>query len=345
MQLHKSKIALIVFGLLLLTATALANEPFEFKGITFVAGTTLSDQLPKSITLPKAADHYILISQDGVELINRKDHSRSQLLAKTTAPVLVYQIEPRKKGGIVYAIFERKVSYAMETEQFVLIGRTSDSQPFTHLVTLPLLKTHGWKSVGLQLRINKQQLFIDGVTKTKASPDHLVQPFKLEWIPATGTINFTDIKAQRDREDLPKALRADDFSLAGLNLGDKLATATQLHGPEFKVEEYQDEQTQATISVNTYERRLAVHYDKQTLMIKAIYVFSKHNPTARKITVGMGIEEMLEQYGHNYQRKRDDKVIYYLYTMKRHHPDSNDLAKIGFAINDNNKIAWIYTER
>ncbi len=342
MKLARKIIFLVVF-LLFPSTCAFA---MDFADIDFVDGTLLGDSNVKYIADKKYPDFRFYISSDRqVEFINKKDGSTIKLFENAKNPILVYRISTKKNAGIFFAVFDRSTDHAMKTQHFKLIGAVGDQDKFTELASMDTLKDNGWKSEGLQLRVEQKQFFIDGVTRSKSNPDNIMQPFLLTWDDKTMKFSFADQKAAQQAEDVPKALKDGDCLLAGITLGEHVDKVTAQYGSQFQTSEYEDERAQKVWVRQTYQKMLEVEYDKADGSVWAVRVVKKDFATPRGLTVGMVYADMIAKYGHDFKKRREANGIHYAYSMKKQNPDSTDDSEIAFVVNEKDKIIMIYSDQ
>lgn len=224
---------LFVTSLLSLQTNAFA---IEFKDIDFITGTLLEVKTAKYIPIKDNEDLRIYISSEGkVEFIDKKNNATLPLFDSIQNPLLIYEIETKKPEHIFYAIFDRSAKYDMATNNFALIVSEGKGKPFKLLTDLSTLKENGWTATGLMLRLKNKNLFIDGVNRSKRSPDNEVHPFEVTYDEKNMTVSFENIKAREDTESIPKRLKAQgEFVLAGFTCGDNIEAVTKHLGNEFK---------------------------------------------------------------------------------------------------------------
>ncbi|MDR2007155.1 MAG: hypothetical protein LBP78_07950 [Acidaminococcales bacterium] len=324
-------------------STALAA--MEFDQVKFVTGTLLGEKGPKYIPFAEGSDFRLYIPSEGkIQLIDKRS-GKITVLNQPAHPLLLYQITTKDEKWVFYAVFDRAVNHGMKTENFHLFGVLGETGYLHEFANLDLLRENGWTAEGLQLRIEKKQLIIDGITRSKDSPDNKMQPFRLDWDEKSQKFTFINQKALDDAQDLPKRLKEDDFVLDGMRLGDNIGKAVDKYGAQFKTSENTDENNQKTFVENLYPKKISFQYDKADNSIWSVAVLTKNIPSPRGVTVGMSLQDVTEKYGRAFKRKRDENHIHYIYAMKKQYPASADNSAIGFAVNNKDKVAMIYIEQ
>lgn len=337
---------LFICSLLLVFFSATSAYAIEFKDIEFVDGTLLGEKAGKYVSLKDKSDLRFYISSTGqVEFIDKKNNLTTQLFENIQNPLLIYRITTKKSDCVFYAIFDRSVSVEMQTQHFALIGMLSSKDKITEFANLETLKASGWTANGLQLRIDKKQLVIEGITKVKSSPDHKMQPFFLTWDESLKQFAFEDKSGASGEGDAAKVLKAEDFVIAGVKLGDSMETVASKLGDKFSKNEGENAHLEKDLIRHKYDNDLDIYYVKDDNTVWGIYTKHEGYATARGIATGMTKDEMFEKYGHNYRKKRENRYLHYVYSMKKQYPGSSDSSEIGFAMNDKDKIIFIYVNQ
>lgn len=332
-------------GFLLLFAFLAAAPAFamEFSDVDFVDATLLEDTKAKFISHKKDPDLKFYISANGrVEMMGKQ--GSVLLFENTTNPVLVYRITAKKPDAVFYAVFDRSISHSLKTEHFKLVGPAAAPNGYRELLSLDDLKNHGWTAEGLQMRVEKKKLYADGITRSKSSPDNHIQSFLLTFDDTTGQFKIANMKDVQEAEDAKKMLKDEDFTLAGLRLGDNISKATEKYGAQFKASETTDETTKQTIVSHTYSRRLQFKYDKADGIIREIRTSTEQIATPRGITTGMDKDAVIGEYGSKFTKVRESKGVNYVYAMRGQYPDSSDMSQIGFLLNEGDNVIHIFID-
>ena len=369
----------LIASCFLLPASVLA---IEFKDVDFVTGTLLENKSAQYLHIKGKDDLRVYISGDGkVEFIDKKNNVTLPLFEGVENPLLVYEIEAKKPDHVFYAIFDRSAKYDMQTWHFALLASEGKGKPFRLITNLDDLKENGWSAKGLMLRIKSKELFIDGVIRSKSSPDNEVHPFRVEYDEKKQTVSFENIKAKQDAESIPKRLKPQgEFMLAGFNCGQNISDVTKKLGPDFTIENITEKELERkakekeeaeknkknsqtpdeevidddeTIDdskiqyfvAHIYNKNLAFIYDKADSSVWRISTNSKDYPTVRGITVGMSLKDVLDKYGHEHKRRRTGYSIEYVYTIKKQNPKSTDMNELVFVTNAKEKVILIYVKK
>jgi hypothetical protein len=313
---------------------------WEFDEITFLEGVLPNERQVKYISLEKENNLRFYISSDRqVDFIDRRSGSQ-QLFAQADNPLLVYRIETDDSKTVFYAIFDRSVDHAMRTSVFSLLGSV-DGSMFAEFINLDTLREAGWTSAGLRLRLEKKELIIEGVTRTKTSPDNVVEPVLARWDETAKKFKLSNEKIRQDAENLAKRLTETDFSLAGLQLGDPIAKATEQYGSGFTVSERSDVAKDKIFIAHDYKKLLTVRFDENDGSIWEIAGLNADLLTARGVAVGMEHTQLWDKYGTDYKISRQPEGIHFIYSGQ----GLPIKAQIGFILSGRGKIIKIYITR